>query len=134
MSGGRPTNLRTSAVSACGSAAQRRHTLLRIGVLALLAALMPIARSQDFGIKDVQGKVLGAKDAAINGAIVYLQNSRNNDVKTFISTKDGSYQFAGLSADTDYTLWAAWKGKKSSTRTISSLDSRKQVYIDLHIK
>ncbi len=103
-------------------------------VVVALAVLLPAARGQDFGVKNVQGKVLGAGDAPINGAIVYLQNSRNNNIKTFISTKDGSWQFAGLAADTDYTLWAAYKGKKSSSKTISSFDSRKQVYIDLHIK
>jgi hypothetical protein len=99
-----------------------------------LASLMPLAGAQDFGIKNLQGKVLNADDAAISGAVVYLQNSRNNDVKTFISANDGAYRFAGLSADTDYTVWAAWKGKKSPSKTVSSFDSRKQVYIDLRIK
>ena len=107
---------------------------LLLATLVLLAAVMPAAGAQNFGIKNLQGKVLDADNAAISGAIVYLQNSRNNDVKTFISAKDGSYQFAGLSADTDYTVWAAYKGKKSGSKTVSSFDSRKQVYIDLHIK
>jgi hypothetical protein len=104
-------------------------------LVALLAVLLPVARAQDeFGIKNLQGKVLSGKDAPISGAIVYLQNSRNNDVKSFISTSNGSYRFADLSADTDYTVWAAYHGKKSSTREVSSFDTRKQVYIDLHIK
>jgi len=107
---------------------------LLVALVVLLTGLVPAAGAQNFGIKNLQGKVFGADDAAINGAIVYLQNSRNNDIKTFISAKDGSYQFAGLSADTDYTVWAAYKGKKSGSKTVSSFDSRKQVYIDLHIK
>lgn len=102
--------------------------------VALLTALAPFALTQDFGVKNLQGKVLGPGDAPVSGAIVYLQNSRNDDIKTFISVKDGSYQFADLSADTDYTVWARYKGKKSSTKTVSSLDSRKQVYLDLHIR
>ncbi len=111
-----------------------RYAGLLVATVILLAGLMPAAGAQNFGIRNLQGKVLGANDAAISGAIVYLQNSRNNDVKTFISGNDGSYQFAGLSADTDYTVWAAYKGKKSASKTVSSFDSRKQVYIDLHIK
>ena len=103
-------------------------------LLGVVAVLAPSASTQDFGLKDLQGKVLDAKDLPISGAIVYLQNSRNNDVKTFITEKEGSYRFAALSADTDYTVWAAYKGKKSATKTISSFDSRKQVYIDLKIK
>ena len=104
---------------------------------ALLGVLgtLPAAGAQDqFGLKNLQGKVLDAKDAPINGAIVYLQNSRNNDVKSFISSNSGSYRFADLSANTDYTVWAAYKGKKSATREVSSFDTRKQVYIDLKIK
>jgi hypothetical protein len=103
-------------------------------VLMLMVWLMPLAGAQDYGLKNLQGKVFDAKDATIQGAIVYLQNSRNNDVKTFISGSDGSYRFAALSADTDYTIWAAFKGKKSPTKEVSSFDSRKQVYLDLHFK
>ena len=99
-----------------------------------MAALVSMGRAQDYGLKNLQGKVYDGKDATIQGAIVYLQNSRNNDVKTFISASDGTYRFAALSADTDYTLWAAYKGKKSPTKEVSSFDSRKQVYIDLHFK
>lgn len=102
-------------------------------LLALVAASIPMGRAQDYGLKNLQGKVYDGKDT-VQGAIVYLQNSRNNDVKTFISANDGSYRFAALSADTDYTLWAAYKGKKSPTKEVSSFDSRKQVYIDLHFK
>ena len=100
----------------------------------LLAAPASIAHAQQFGTRDLSGKVLGDDDKPLSGAIVYLQNSRNNDIKTFISTADGSYRFADLSSDTDYTLWASLKGKKSPTKTVSSFDSRKHVFLDLHIK
>ncbi|HZZ38688.1 MAG TPA: carboxypeptidase-like regulatory domain-containing protein [Acidobacteriaceae bacterium] len=102
--------------------------------LATLAVLLPAAGAQSFGLKNVQGKVLNGQDAPINGAIVYLENKRNNNIKTFISTDNGSYRFADLPADTDYSLWAAFHGKKSSQKTVSSFDTRKQVNIDLKIK
>jgi len=106
-----------------------------LALAGLLTVVLPAARGQDeFGIKNLQGKVLNAHDQAISGAIVYLQNSRNNDVKSFISTSNGSFRFADLSADTDYTVWAAFHGKKSSSRQVSSFDTRKNVYLDLHIK
>ncbi len=100
----------------------------------LLAALPAVGSAQNFGLKNLQGKVYDASNAAISEAIVYLKNSRNNDVKTFLSEKDGTYRFAGLSSDTDYTVWAAFHGQKSPTKTVSSFDTRKQVYIDLKIK
>jgi len=121
------------------ASARRRQRLAGGAALAamliLFAAAVPLSHAdQDYGLKNLQGKVFDAKDAPISGAIVYLQNSRNNDVKTFISGDDGSYRFAALSADTDYSVWAAYKGKKSPTKSVSSFDTRKQVYVDLHIK
>ena len=114
-----------------------RHQLQNLAVLSLallaLAVLSPGVVAQNFGMRDLQGKVLGEHDIPISGAIVYLQNSRNSDVKTFITTTDGSYRFADLADDTDYTVWAAFRGKKSSRRTLSSFDQRKVAYFDLHI-
>jgi hypothetical protein len=114
----------------------RRWRVLATGValLVVMAALPGIAKAQDFGLKNLQGKVFDGDNAPIKGAIVYLQSSRNSDVKTFISGDDGSYRFAALSADTDYTVWAAHNGKKSPTKTVSSFDTRKLVYLDLKIK
>ncbi|MGA8531275.1 MAG: carboxypeptidase-like regulatory domain-containing protein [Acidobacteriaceae bacterium] len=115
--------------------ASRREPGARMVVwAAALAMLLPVAGAQTFGLKNVQGKVLDGKDAPINGAIVYLENKRNNDVKTFISTSTGSYRFADLSADTDYSLWAAYHGRKSSQKTLSSFDTRKEIDVDLKIK
>ncbi|MGC2637460.1 MAG: carboxypeptidase-like regulatory domain-containing protein [Acidobacteriaceae bacterium] len=111
-----------------------RGTWLVCAALLFIATAVPVVRAQDFGVKQLNGKVLGAQDAPLSGAIVYLENSRNNDIKSYITENDGGYHFANLSADTDYTLWAAYKGKKSATKTISSFDTRKQVFIDLHIK
>lgn len=111
-----------------------RMVVYGVAVIGLLAAMVPAHAQDEFGMKNLQGKVLDAHNAPISGAIVYLRNSRNNDVKSFLSTSNGSYRFANLSADTDYTVWAAYHGKKSSTKEVSSFDTRKQVYIDLQIK
>lgn len=101
--------------------------------LVLAGMVAALAGAQNFGYRQLQGKVYAEHDHAINGAVVYLSNSRNSNIKTYISDTDGSYRFAGLSDDTDYTVWAAYEGKKSSKRTLSSFDQRKQVYFDLHI-
>jgi hypothetical protein len=109
---------------------------MAIALLAMVALVLvaPRAVAQDFGVKQLEGKVLSGQDAPVGGAIVYLQNSRNNDIKSYISDKDGTYHFADISADTDYTVWAAFQGKKSPTKTVSAFDSRKKVFLDLHIK
>lgn len=111
-----------------------RAASLSLAMLVLVSCFAVTAAAQSFGVRNVQGHVLDAQGKDINGAIVYLKNSSSGDIKTYISTDQGLYQFVNLSANSDYTLWAAWKGKKSSTRTISSFDTRKKIYIDLHIK
>jgi hypothetical protein len=117
-------------------ARSRRWRAMAAGValLVAMAAYPAAAKAQDFGLKNLQGKVFDGESTPIKGAIVYLQSSRNSDVKTFISGDDGGYRFAALSADTDYTVWAAHNGKKSPTKTVSSFDTRKLVYLDLKIK
>jgi hypothetical protein len=118
------------------SGSGRRFTMI-VGcwVALLLTIAMPaMGGAQDFSLKNLQGKVFDGNDAVITGAIVYLRNSRNSDVKTYLSEKDGTYRFAGLSSDTDYSVWAAYQGKKSPSKTVSSFDTRKQVFLDLKIK
>jgi hypothetical protein len=84
--------------------------------------------------KTLQGRVFGSGDTPLSGAIVYLEDSKTNDIRSFISTDDGSFRFGQLSLDTDYQVWARYKTAKSPTRTVSSYDSRTEVTIDLHIK
>ena len=112
-----------------------KSATLRRAVCVLMAAALftAWAAAQDFGYRNLQGKVLGPHDQPVSGAVVYLSNSRNNEVRTCITPQDGSYRFADLADDTDYTVWAAWQGSKSSKRVLSSFDQRKQVYFDLHV-
>ncbi len=101
-------------------------------LLIVLAAGVVLAQSRT--PKSLEGKVLGNSDVPLSGAVVYLQDSKSNGIRSFISTADGSYRFGQISPDTDYQVWAEYKGVKSPTKAISSFDSRKQVTIDLHIK
>jgi hypothetical protein len=110
-------------------------TAVRGALVALLLVLVSAAAlAQSNAMKTLQGKVLGSGDAPLSGAIVYLEDGKTNDIRSFISTDDGSYRFGQLSSDIDYQVWARYKNEKSPTKPISSYDSRKQVVIDLHIK
>lgn len=104
-----------------------------MAVVALLLLLAPWAGAQDFGYRNLEGKVYGPHNKAISGAVVYLSSSRDSNVRTCISGDDGSYRFAGLSDAADYSVWASWKGSKSPKRTLSTFDPRKEVHFDLHI-
>jgi hypothetical protein len=81
----------------------------------------------------VQGKVQTKDGEAVKGAVVYLEDSRTNSVKSFIADEKGGYRFVQLSQNTDYSIWAKAEGKKSATKTISSFDTKNELNIDLKI-
>jgi len=65
---------------------------------------------------------------------VYLKDTKTLNVKTYIANNDGSYQFANLSLNQDYELYAEHDGNRSSTRTLSSFDSRTSPVLNFHIE
>jgi Carboxypeptidase regulatory-like domain len=79
------------------------------------------------------GKVLDTQDNPLPDSVVYLTNTRNRSVKTYIVNQDGTYRFPALSASIDYEVYAQYKGHKSDTKSVSQFDQRPQVYLDLKI-
>ncbi len=104
--------------------------ILAAGLLMLTAA--PAAHAQT-AAKVIQGKVLDGGGTPLPGGIVYLQDQKTNVIKTFIATGDGSYRFGQLPADTDYKIWADFKGQKSKEKLISSFDTKLNVTLDFHV-
>jgi hypothetical protein len=95
----------------------------------------PQAVAQNIGqsVRVVQGIVRDSSDQPQANAVVYLQDQKSLEVRTYITEADGHYRFGQLSSDVDYQLWAEYKGHKSKTRSISSFDSKKQFTFDLKI-
>jgi|ERR1700748_529405 hypothetical protein len=110
---------------------RKRATVIALILGCLLIVAAGIA--QNNAVRSVEGKVY-AQNGPLSSAVVYLQDTKTNNIKSFISTQDGSYRFGQLSTDIDYQLWAEFKGNKSDKKTISSFNSKKQLVIDLHIK
>jgi hypothetical protein len=69
----------------------------------------------------------------VAGAVVQLKNTKTLQVRSFITKDDGTYYFLGLSPDIDYELHAEYQGASSSTKTLSSFDSRKEAIINLKL-
>lgn len=125
---------------------QRRYTrFLRslhrpIMASALLAGgaallLLPVsAIAQQAATRVVQGKVEHNDGSMAEGAIVYIKNAKSLEVRTYISTADGSYRFGQLNPDANYTVWAELKGHKSKEKSISAFDSKKVFDIALKLE
>jgi hypothetical protein len=87
-------------------------------------------------LRSIHGQILDPKDAPVEKAVVYLKNVRNLKIITFITGKDGSYHFNGLSTSVDYELHAEAENHRgaSNTRTVSLLDGRKDVSLNLRVE
>jgi hypothetical protein len=110
----------------------------RLWLLLLLltcAATRPQSLAQNLGqsVRVVQGMVQNSEGQPQANAVVYLQDQKSLEVRTYITEADGHYRFGQLNSDVDYQLWAEYKGRKSKTKSISSFDSKKQFNFDLKI-
>jgi hypothetical protein len=79
------------------------------------------------------GKVLDSGDNPLPNAVVYLTNTHTRSVKTYIVGPDGTFRFPALLPTLDYEVYAQFNNRKSSTKTLSQFDDRKQVYISLKV-
>ncbi len=84
--------------------------------------------------RSVEGVVTNAEDMPVMGAVVQLKNTKTLQIRSFITQDKGTYYFNGLSTDVDYELKADSNGLTSSTKTLSSFDSRKQATLNLQLK
>jgi len=106
---------------------------LALAVLAVPSAHLLAAQTPAQTTRIVQGKVVDKAGAGLKGATVYLKDDHTLAVKSYIAADDGSYRFGQLTQNTDYELWAESAGKKSSVKSISSFDSRKEFDFTLKI-
>ena len=108
---------------------------LACALLLSLALAAPVwaQRNSQGQFRNVSGHVYGDNDAPLDNAIVYIKNTKTLAVKTYITGADGTYRFSGLSTTVDYELYAEYKGKRSSTKTLSSFDDRAEATLNIHI-
>jgi hypothetical protein len=103
-----------------------------LALLSAMASASPDKKDKPVG-RLLYGKVLDPQDNPLPDAVVYVTNTRNRAVKTYIVGPDGTYRFPALSTATDFEVYAQYKGKKSETKSVSQFDDRSQVYLDLKV-
>jgi hypothetical protein len=84
--------------------------------------------------RTLSGVVTLPDDKPASGAVVQLENTKTKAIVSFYSQADGSYFFHELSPDVDYTVSAKLDDMVTSTRPLSSFDSRKAAVINLKLQ
>jgi hypothetical protein len=113
-------------------------TLQRTGMLCLAVLLLAGVAAAQGGKKETQlrtvsGLVTDKSEDPLPGSVVFLRNMRTNAVSSRFADKDGNYRFSGLDPNVDYEVHAELDGAKSPSKTMSSLDSRKEMTLNLKI-
>src|SRR5437016_4050923 len=110
--------------------------LITIFAVVLLSAGLSIGFAQkkaDTGVRSVEGVVTNSDDTPAVGAVVQLENTKTQQIRSYITKEDGKYRFYELSTEVDYKLKADNKGSTSGSKTLSSFDGRKQAIINLKL-
>lgn len=114
----------------------RALAVLAAGIL-LAAAAAAVRAAQDDGqqtrLRTVHGEAVDKGGNAVPSAIVYLENMKSQEVRTYIVSTDGMYHFSGLDPNVDYQIHAEKDNLTSSTRTISSYDDRRDMEMILKL-
>jgi hypothetical protein len=110
----------------------RMFCLIALAVL-FAAAAEAQDKKHEAQLRTVRGVVMDKSETPISGSVVFLKNTRTNSVRSNYTDDTGSYRFSGLDPNADYEVHAEKDGAKSSTRTISSFDGRKEIDLNLKI-
>jgi len=112
-----------------------KRKIARMGIMLLFLAGFSAAQStkKETQLRTVQGGVTDKSENPLPGSVVFLKNLRTGAINSRFADNDGNYRFSGLDPNADYEIHAEFEGVKSPTRTISSLDGRKEILLNLKI-
>lgn len=88
---------------------------------------------QDLAVRSVEGTVSDPEGRPVEGAVVHLKNTKTLQIRSFITRREGTYSFHGLSTNVDYELRAEREGAVSDTRTLSVFDPRRKAVVNLKL-
>ncbi len=111
----------------------RRISCFVAAIILLAPATTAQDKKHEAQLRTVRGVVTDKSENPLNGSVVFLKNMRTNSVRSSYTDDSGSYRFSGLDPNADYELHAEKDNEKSTTRTVSSFDSRKDIVLNLKI-
>lgn len=101
--------------------------------LALFCGSSLLAQKGEPELRTVHGSVIDSGENPVASAVVYLVNVKTQAVKTYIADEMGNYRFSGLDPNTDYEVHAEHGDLTSSTRTVSSFNSSRDIEVVLKL-
>ncbi|HET9401770.1 MAG TPA: carboxypeptidase-like regulatory domain-containing protein [Candidatus Acidoferrales bacterium] len=112
--------------------------MAQVLTMAMMAAVLAVAvpaqdKDKETQVRTVHGTVVDKDGNNVTTGVVYLKNLKTQDIRTYISDETGQYRFSGLNPNVDYEIHAERNGEASSTKKISSFDSRKDIVITLKL-
>jgi len=109
-------------------------------VLLMLFTAFPAAAQQtkdekkaEAQLRTVHGLIEDKDEDPVPASVVYLLNVKTQAVRTSFADEKGLYRFSGLDPNVDYEIHAEHQDVTSSTRTISSFDSRRDIEVNLKV-
>jgi hypothetical protein len=109
-------------------------------ILLMFLATLPAAAQQtkdqkkaEAMLRTVHGLVGDKDEDPVPASVVYLLNVKTQAVRTSFADEKGLYRFSGLDPNVDYEIHAEHDDMTSSTRTISSFDSRRDIEVNLKV-
>jgi len=106
-----------------------------MGMALLLTTEIAVAQGnkKDVTLRTVRGVVSDKSEKPIPNSVVFLKNLRTNLVISHFTDAEGSYRFTGLDPNADYEIHAEANDEKSADRTVTSLDSRREITLNLKL-
>jgi hypothetical protein len=113
----------------------RRVCILCLGLALCVALGAAQDAKREAQLRTVRGVVSDkSSENPVPSGVVFLKNTRTNAVRSYIADEEGNFRFSGLDPNTDYEIHAEKDGAKSTTHTISSFDSKKEIVLNLKIE
>lgn len=116
------------------SFAQSSILVITFGLLTVFSVGGQKEEKHEAELRTVHGSVVDKDDNPVPSSIVYLKNLKTQTVATHIADDTASYRFSGLDANADYEIHAEHNDWISSTRTVSSFDTHREIVVILKLK
>ena len=94
----------------------------------------PQARAQNLGQRVVSGTVVDADSSIVSGATVFLKDLKSKSIRSYTTDAAGKFRFTQVNMAEDHELWAEKAGHKSTVKTVSEWDARKEFETELKLK